>query len=533
MDHKQKYLKYKKKYLNLQKESSKLQLIGGAKCPTIGFVQHSGECWHDALSTIMLYSDNVADHIQRIFDTNGGHTFKVDDCISSAIRNNPLPLPFNIEEKDMKSFIESAEEYIRNLYHRYNNEKLKPQPYVRMPIRLSEADSEAALRREATSSTGRPRRNSYNESLLCTRELFHFTNINLINGTRWYEHSHLGTDLHYSSIINLFNYFLLNYYPRTLQVKKEPAKYLSFEIFDLSKIMFLSDARVILANIDEILAPFKELLKLFNDNLCGILCSLIPQKAYFNFTTTGKLENTSGHAVSFFTCDGEDKFYDNNGVETQGDIDPEVSEDEEEPESEINPGPPDEIHIRIQPPSRNTLKSFKPYEWRSYFLERISSIIAQLEYFKISSPTDETIVDEYKKNILSLSDLFTGSSDTPICGRNYLKKFLIKDLRFVIKNNYTKKEYLDYYTRPNNLLFMYSNERIQDLYLSNFNFVISDNDNINLMLISYLLNICQFSNNMNLFYLLLTKVKRVNEGNVRLESLLSFIQSSAPPFLLA
>lgn len=45
--YKQKYLKYKMKYINLQ--------MGGA-CFDEGFVQHTGECWHDALITLFTHS---------------------------------------------------------------------------------------------------------------------------------------------------------------------------------------------------------------------------------------------------------------------------------------------------------------------------------------------------------------------------------------------------------------------------------------------------------------------------------------------
>ena len=132
-NYKKKYLKYKNKYLDLQK-----QLVGGAKCPKIGFSQHSGECWHDAYSTIILYSDNISNNIQRVFDSTDTYKFNLEDCINYALTEIPRTLlPINIEEGNLENFLNFSRQYINNLYQRYTNEKLAPVPYRTMPKNIT------------------------------------------------------------------------------------------------------------------------------------------------------------------------------------------------------------------------------------------------------------------------------------------------------------------------------------------------------------------------------------------------------------
>ncbi len=322
-DYKNKYLKYKKKYLDLQKESTNLQLIGGANCPNIGFIQHFNECWHDSYSTIFLFSDNVADHIQRIFDSNGSYKFNLEDCIQYALTNMPKTLiPFNIEEENMEVFLKYAREYIKNLYIRYSNEKLHPHSYKRMPRNASQQVIDAILNTAPTKSVGRPRRNSINQSLSCTEELYNFTNINLISKMEWSEQIHLGDSLHYLSISNLVNFFLLNYYPEALKIEKQPTNYLNFNTLNLLELMVLKDPRLILERITYIISHLEIILGLFKKNLCGILVALLPKEGYIRFLQTGIFNYPGGHAVSFFTCNNEDKFYDNMGIDSTYDIDP-------------------------------------------------------------------------------------------------------------------------------------------------------------------------------------------------------------------
>ncbi len=514
-NYKNKYLKYKKKYLDLQQKAHNLQLIGGATCPNIGFRQHNTECWHDAYSTIFLFSDNVADHIQRIFDSTDSYKFDLEDCIRSALTKFSFPLPFNIERDDIALFTKLAREYVQNLYARYNNEKLNPYPYRKMPKTLTTEQIRFALEVQPTGSTGRPRRNSYNESLLCTKALFDFTNINLINPIPWAEQIHLGNNLHYLSISSLVNFFLLNYYPETLTFTNKPVTYLNFKIFDLLTLLSFPTPIAILDNADSIILHLNELLSLFNSDLCGIIC-FMGQKDSYDFENY-KIHNDIGHAVSFFTCSGEDKFYDNHGIDTRYDI------DEEEPTSypiEVNKeSTENDIHLVFQPRAKETMKTFMTYNWKDYFQGKMRYFIDKLKFFKTSSLKDKELMDEYRKCLLSFSDIFTGASNTPKCGREYLENFFVKELKFVTRNNYEKEIYLYNQTNPQNMLFMYSNKRIADLYLDKLNLVITNN---NLMIIVHLLNIFR-ANNMKLFDLLLAKLKETNKGSTHLTTLLSFL----------
>jgi hypothetical protein len=141
-DYKKKYLKYKQKYINL-----KSSLKGGAcnRCPILGFSQHYEECWHDTLSTIMLFSDGICEIIQPIFENNI-ETIIIQ--INKNIDENKIPeyyLPFNIESSDKEFFKNEVNQYIRQLYFRYHNEykdialletlqdDIKEYPFFRQP----------------------------------------------------------------------------------------------------------------------------------------------------------------------------------------------------------------------------------------------------------------------------------------------------------------------------------------------------------------------------------------------------------------
>ena len=91
-------------------------------CPINGLKQHSGECWHDAIATSLIFTDNIGDLIQYIFNNN-----KIDDIIS-RLRENTLFIPyyykpFNINDENIDRFIDDMIEYVTNLHTIYTNIK--------------------------------------------------------------------------------------------------------------------------------------------------------------------------------------------------------------------------------------------------------------------------------------------------------------------------------------------------------------------------------------------------------------------------
>jgi ankyrin repeat protein len=71
MDYKQKYLKYKNKYLQLKQRGGTKEEIEAKikklepRCSKTSFSQHKGECWNDALLTLVCYSDEIKESVQN------------------------------------------------------------------------------------------------------------------------------------------------------------------------------------------------------------------------------------------------------------------------------------------------------------------------------------------------------------------------------------------------------------------------------------------------------------------------------------
>ncbi len=124
--YKNKYLKYKNKYLQLKQ-------LGGANCAQFGFNQHMGECWHDTLSMIFCYCDDIGESIQEIFKSEESfaqfiNTIDIDE--KNGIPLDFLPVNFDLyNEGDKIKLLELSKQYFNSLYDRYTNEQkidLKP-----------------------------------------------------------------------------------------------------------------------------------------------------------------------------------------------------------------------------------------------------------------------------------------------------------------------------------------------------------------------------------------------------------------------
>ena len=113
-----KYKKYKNKYLSL--------IRGGAFdtpiCTNQGFSQHSGECWHDAFSMALLYSDGFKEQTQTLLYNN-----EVDKLIEFGMKNRWIHLPVivNIRKELTDKYLRLVKEYLLSLKERftihYNN----------------------------------------------------------------------------------------------------------------------------------------------------------------------------------------------------------------------------------------------------------------------------------------------------------------------------------------------------------------------------------------------------------------------------
>jgi hypothetical protein len=318
MDYKNKYLKYKNKYLSLRDKylnifseeyktkgynknkylSLKKSLKGGANCPKVGFFQHIGECWHDAFSMVLLYSDGLSEHIQNVFDNN----FNVDECIEYAKQNSDrCLLPKNIKAKDYDKFIYHARQYISELYSRYMNDK-------------KDFLEDLVLASNPPIDFSRARRNSITETLVCTKSIMDIRNINIKpEFKRDYTFEYHGAtrffyEFSYEIIaIELFNYLLLNYFPLTpynLPIKKKfihnETIYIKADIINILDLETLNEI-----NMDELIRLYQEILKLESliDVCNGVIIHLYDNENY-----------ASAHAAAFIKCKDKEFFYDNNSV---------------------------------------------------------------------------------------------------------------------------------------------------------------------------------------------------------------------------
>ena len=115
----EKYLKYKNKYLDLKEYLSKMN-GGVVQCPKIGFHQHEGECWHDALSTSLLFTDGISEDIQELFNVkdiselqiHGKPIQQLSILDNKLIPVRFLPLNFQFEkDEDRKKLISYVKSY--------------------------------------------------------------------------------------------------------------------------------------------------------------------------------------------------------------------------------------------------------------------------------------------------------------------------------------------------------------------------------------------------------------------------------------
>jgi hypothetical protein len=372
-NHHNKYISLKKDNItndNNNHDNNDYNLIGGANCPTRGYSQHRGECWHDALSTIILYSNELSEYIQKFFDSPG---FDIKDIIVSAHRNPNLQLfiplnikttsidveiKFPIEEDDSNlDFVRSAVEYINNLHTRYLNNKIE---------RTKPTYNELARAQSATSS------------ISCALNSKKISNINNIEPALFTDkvNEHGGLEIDYLINISLINFYLMNYY----YDKTQPIiyKYIYANIFN--------NFNVFEYPIDIIL---NELYKMYeNLTKCkGILIELKDRRP---------TPEPRGHAVGFVDCGMKHYFYDDNGVSIRPD---------------------------------GTKEYFEEFQWRIYLKEKVKMLIELLTVFnKINNgiellndklPKEESPIKKIRDLRLVLSGFFSWNYDINIKNFNY------------------------------------------------------------------------------------------------------------------
>jgi hypothetical protein len=258
-----KYKKYKKKYLELITKQKKIEMMGGdcSTCPKLGFAQHFGECWHDAYVTLLLYTDGIGEHIQKIFDDPA---FDIEKIMNYAFTYAPKKLiPYNIDEEDYDIFKKYSGDYILKLRNMYMNDKrniIKKQTKTGKNIII-----------------GQPRYDMVDESLSCVLNINNILNINAYI-KKQFKAGTTGEEI--NTILQIVNLFLLQYEQ--------------------------TENKII---INTILNDRTDLTKIENavEIANGISISVFADNYDYNIPSVA-------HQQLFFKCNNEFYIYDNNGA---------------------------------------------------------------------------------------------------------------------------------------------------------------------------------------------------------------------------
>jgi ankyrin repeat protein len=421
-----KYLKYKKKYLDLQEYL--LKMNGGVKCPIIGFHQHMGECWHDALSIMLLYCDGIGENAQKIFDATNGGELELEingqkisklDILGDEIPQDLLPINFELDNQDdKKKFIKYAIQYITNLYSRYSNDTkpMEKKLELELPLVLPHFT----------------RQNSFFSSLFCIKNIYGIVNHNNDNEILYSSlgSKHGGHDIHTISTLNLFSYLLLN--DPTIEKKY----YLYSHEFNLEKIFNIYKSK------KEVLSLITAIKNNIQKTDCIYISSMSHKKKRYREEIykeyeeklifdkqTSELDRTSGHAQCFFTCGGEEKYYDDNGVHRYRDI---TKNDKD--------------------------KLIIPFQWKKYLIDIIQEIIVDIN---TSGFQKEDIPKFYSK--------FSRMYFLPEYGINYDERNVRRISRFILikKTKYSQESYNKYLiTQIPIYMNFYKNKRFLKLFES-------------------------------------------------------------------
>jgi hypothetical protein len=455
VNYKEKYLKYKKKYLELK---------GGANCPKMGFFQHLSECWHDALMMIFLFSDGLSEHTQKIFDETSEYKFDLDDCMKYAIANTPSYLkPINISPSDNDVFMTYAKDYIRSVFERYENEKLSFIPYDKIPppiapkpnvafkpaIIVQPPSIESKKVAEEKPKKTLYRRDSINQTLSCNYSIFKITNINNVNKMAYKEKFHGGIIYHTMTSISLYNYFLLNYFPEKLEIPKNNkfVRLISISLLQIFNIQALSINPELLGMIiDNIILSLDSLSKDIN-SCVGIVLDIVPNFVLDKIMSREPIQQLSmGHAVAFMKCGGKEYFYDNNGVNAIDYQDFEITaQDVQLNTEEVFSDKDDELtkfRVRYREQQKRLMV---PYNWKAFLLKKIETTKSELAKIKTSRD-----ISKLRDLILGFSECFYGHNPNKsmTIGNNMLKSFFIDKFNIITKHDLYNEESYNLFTAP-------------------------------------------------------------------------------------
>ncbi len=478
-NYKEKYLKYKQKYINLKnnlKNNFKNNLKGGSceKCPIWGFQQHYGECWHDSISTIIIFSDGICDSVQQVFKNN------IEDIIVQINKNideNKIPnyyLPFNIESTDKDFFKKEVNQYVRQLYFRYHNESKN----IISPTKYSLLEP---VQRQLY------RQPSVECSLESVKNLFNIHNKNNTFPKIYDDIMHGGGLLFNYIIISIINYVFMNYnrsenkleneylIPITLHLDLHKIFDMTLNIDILNRV-YLKDVSINNVSVEiyhrgfeKFIEQLNNLIKLLeSDNVIGIGISLS--------------ENLSkkSHAQAFIKCSGIYYFYDDNGIDQF------------------------EVELHGYKKDGKLVKTFVEFDWKTYLIYKFKDIIQliQEEIYTYITKSEELnykiILDKFINITNIISDFFYDhSSEEETYGIKTLKNMFIYNLKFIIKQKEEDDENI-FYKKHIYLLKEYlnfDNDKLKKILLNEINF----NEKY-----YYLKNIID-NHNYNLLYLILEK----------------------------
>ncbi len=313
-DYYSKYLKYKNKYLSLKNDHQ----IGGANCLRYGYQQHSGECWNDSLSMLMMQSDGLKDiFISQLYVVNVDevHRNLTDLFATENINKNAYLLPFSIYMYYLKykttnftriiyiirEFLRLSKEYVKNHIERAKNRINNDDEMTRYTYdkqnrhdphlfdfftNVTELQEELKAATTPTEQTRIRRRMSVHVTNVCTNTIKDIYFLILEDDPVMIKTKKQGGSIgHIILAMEILNMYIIRSKPDYNYL------YLDIIVVDTESDKYKQD-------------DYKDLLKLLNDTLLGVLLMI-------NF---GKNEY---HVTSLYKCDKEELLYDDNSTGPQ------------------------------------------------------------------------------------------------------------------------------------------------------------------------------------------------------------------------